>query len=140
MKGISSINVLNEHIYNLLKSDEWLIKNNVQVYQSVEKDNAFPYISMGESTGVVNTGSTYWDETLILTLHVYSQSNSKYEANEIINRLLFLLQEKFVFEHYIVTHVLPVNKDLQDDIDQFTKHGVVQMKYKIKNKVLYREE
>lgn len=140
MIGISALNALNKAIYEKLAADEWLKTNNVSVYQSVEKENAYPYLVLGESTATIKNGSTYWEERQVLTFHVYSQKNSKYEANEIINRLLFLLQERFVLDHYIITDASVFNTQLFEDVDQFTKHGVVQMEYEIKNKVKYREE
>lgn len=140
MKGISGLNALNSVIYNKLKSDEWLKSKQVNVYQSVEKENAFPYIVLGESTATTREGSTYFDEVQVLTFHVYSQSKSKYEAIEILNRLLFLLSENFVLNEYIVTDNKLYNQQIFEDIDQFTKHGVLQMRYKIKNKLTFRSD
>lgn len=140
MKGISGLNALNEVIYNKVATDEWLINKKVNTYQSVEKENAFPYVVLGESTATTQQGSTYFDEVQVLTFHVYSQSNSRFEAIEIMNRLLFLLSENFILSEWLVTDNKVYNQQIFEDIDEFTKHGVLQMRYKIKNKLTFRSE
>lgn len=140
MKGISGLNDLNRTIFNTLATDEWLKTHNVNVYSDVNKDNTFPYIVLGENAPDNTQGSTYWNETQIITLHVYTQT-TKSKALDILDRVSFLCHEKFDLPHHIIEYSGVWKSPIVfDDLDQFTKHGVVQMKYKIKNKVLYREE
>lgn len=141
MKGISAINELNEALFDVMKNDLWLKDKNVSIHQSVVKEATFPYVVLGENAVTNKVGSTYWQETQVITLHCYSQSNSKYEANEILNRLSFLLDEKFNLEGFIIIDSRVFKSPVVfEDIDEFTKHGVLQMQYIIKNKVKYREE
>lgn len=73
MAGGSSLGPIQEAIYGILTSDEWLMNQVTGVFDFVPDNQSFPYVQIGEfTTGPFQTFDRYGQEVTV-TIHVWSQ-------------------------------------------------------------------
>ncbi|PNZ48673.1 DUF3168 domain-containing protein, partial [Staphylococcus intermedius NCTC 11048] len=73
-------------------------------------------------------------EIIAITFHVYSQYENGAEARELLRFLDIAVRQNISFDHYDVEWIKKDNSQVFTDIDQFTKHGVLRMLYKVRHK------
>ncbi|MGM7689763.1 DUF3168 domain-containing protein [Staphylococcus felis] len=118
-----------------------LIKNPItdklvgdRVFDCVQKDVVYPYIVVGESNVTESERSPGMREIIAITFHVYSQYENGAEARELLKYLNYACRQNINFEYYELEWIKKDNSQVFIDIDQFTKHGVLRMLYKVRHK------
>ncbi|UXS43741.1 DUF3168 domain-containing protein [Staphylococcus delphini] len=105
-----------------------------RVFDCVQKDVDYPYIVVGESNVTESERSPGMRETIGITFHVYSQYENGAEARELLKYLNYACRQHLEFSDYEIDWIKKDNSQVFTDIDQFTKHGVLRMLYKVRHK------
>ncbi|UXR87131.1 DUF3168 domain-containing protein [Staphylococcus felis] len=105
-----------------------------RVFDCVQKDVDYPYIVVGESNVTESERSPGMRETIGITFHVYSQYENGAEARELLEYLNYACRQHLEFSDYEIDWIKKDNSQVFTDIDQFTKHGVLRMLYKVRHK------
>ncbi|MFJ9462150.1 DUF3168 domain-containing protein [Viridibacillus arvi] len=122
-------------IIKKLKSDTALMAKAKGVFDAVQKNQAFPYITVGEPFSMPFDTKTSNGEELNLTIHVWSQFNGKREAYELLGMCQRqLMQRGYEVSGFKIESIVRKGTQVFDDVDASTKHGVLNMKYTITNK------
>lgn len=129
---------LSESIYNKLKSNP-IIQNQLggRVFDSVQKDAVYPYIVVGETNVTNKESTTSMREDVGVVIHVYSQTKTKYEVNKILQFLGLVLNREIDLKEYEFIRSRIDDQQVFDDIDQFTKHGIIRLLFKYRHKTKY---
>jgi hypothetical protein len=103
------------------------------VYDSVPQSEDFPYITLGDDTGVDWSTKTWSGQEVTTTLHVWSRAAGMLETKTIMDELI----QALTGSDLTVTGFNPVllRLDLATtlrDPDGITRHGVVRFRLKIK--------
>ncbi|WP_185160555.1 tail completion protein gp17 [Mammaliicoccus sciuri] len=124
-------------LYNQI-NEHPLIKNKVKgVFDCVQKEPEYPYLIVGETETLEQETSTDMYETVAVTFHVYSQSANSHETRDILKYVEMVAKLGFEMKGYTIKRIKKDNSTVIPDIDQFTKHGVLRMKYEVKHNTLY---
>lgn len=107
-----------------------------RVFDCVQKDVTYPYIIVGESNVTESERSPGMRETIAITFHVYSQYENAAETRELLKYLNYACRQDLRFEHYDIDWIKKDTSQVFVDIDQFTKHGVLRLLYKVRHKTL----
>lgn len=107
-----------------------------RVFDCVQKDVAYPYIVVGESNVTESERSPGMRETIGITFHVYSQYENGAEARELLKYLNYACRQHLDFRNYEIDWIKKDNSQVFTDIDQFTKHGVLRLLYRVRHKTL----
>jgi hypothetical protein len=123
---------LQQSLYQRLANDP-SIKTKVKgVFDAVPKDQAYPYISLGEDTARDWSTKTDLGEEITHTLHVWSRYAGKKEAKEIISLIMESLSEPLVLTNgFFVEDFRLEMSQVIDDPDGITRHGVMRLRFKI---------
>ncbi|MDM8326711.1 DUF3168 domain-containing protein [Staphylococcus felis] len=105
-----------------------------RVFDCVQKDVDYPYIIVGESNVTESERSPGMREIIAITFHVYSQHENSAEARELLKYLNYATRQHLEFRDYELEWIKKDNSQVFIDIDQFTKHGVLRMLYKVRHK------
>ncbi|HBB6315873.1 TPA: DUF3168 domain-containing protein [Escherichia coli] len=105
-----------------------------RVFDCVQKDVDYPYIIVGETNVTESERSPGMREVISITFHVYSQYENGAEARELLRFLDIAVRQNISFDDYDVEWIKKDNSQVFTDIDQFTKHGVLRMLYKVRHK------
>lgn len=129
---------LSESIYNKLKSNP-IIQNQLggRVFDSVQKDAVYPYIIVGETNVTNKESTTSMREDVGIIIHVYSQTKTKYEVNKILQFLGLALNREIDLKDYEFIRSRIDDQQVFDDVDQFTKHGIIRLLFKYRHKTKY---
>ncbi|MDW3871247.1 DUF3168 domain-containing protein [Staphylococcus saprophyticus] len=129
---------LSESIYNKLKSNP-IIQNQLggRVFDSVQKDAVYPYIIVGETNVTNKESTTSMREDVGIIIHVYSQTKTKYETNKILEFLGLVLNTEIELNNYEFIRSRIDDQQVFDDVDQFTKHGIIRLLFKYRHKTKY---
>lgn len=129
---------LSESIYNKLKSNP-IIQNQLggRVFDSVQKDAVYPYIIVGETNVTNKESTTSMREDVGIIIHVYSQTKTKYEVNKILQFLGLVLNTEIELNNYEFIRSRIDDQQVFDDVDQFTKHGIIRLLFKYRHKTKY---
>lgn len=129
---------LSESIYNKLKSNP-IIQNQLdgRVFDSVQKDAVYPYIIVGETNVTNKESTTSMREDVGIIIHVYSQTKTKYEVNKILQLLGLVLNTEIELNNYEFIRSRIDDQQVFDDVDQFTKHGIIRLLFKYRHKTKY---
>ena len=105
-----------------------------RVFDCVQKDVDYPYIVVGETNVTESERSPGMREIIAITFHAYSQYENGAEARELLRFLDIATKQNILFKDYEIEWIKKDNSQVFTDIDQFTKHGVLRMLYKIRHK------
>lgn len=124
---------LQQSIYQRLSADKELIEKVTDVFDSVPENQPYPYVVIGEpSTLPFDTKNTFGEE-LSIVIHVWSDYEGKKEAYEILNACQKALAYKLELTDFKILKAARLGMQVFDDIDPRIKHGVLRMKYTVKN-------
>lgn len=115
-------------LFTRLKETEY------KIFDYVEHSTEYPYIVIGTPDTKPFITKTSFNEELIFTIHAWSNYKGKKECYEMLNNVLIVLSKKFLnlgggFEIF-KTEMLNLN--VIDDIDGRTQHGILRIKFYIK--------
>lgn len=125
-------------IYNKLKGDPLINKYvDDRVFDCVQKDAVYPYITVGETNVTNDESSTNMTEDVAVTLHVYSQTVNRHEATHLLKILGYLLNREIELKDYEFKRSRIDDQQVIIDIDQYTKHGILRLLFKYRHKTKY---
>lgn len=124
---------LQKGIFNNLTSNPSLTAKVAGVFDSVEEDQAFPYVTIGEPSMLPFETKQKFGEELSIVIHAWSTYNGKKEAIDILNLCLASLSTRMTLEGFTINKVEVDSVRVFDDADPRIKHGVLRMKYTIQN-------
>lgn len=107
-----------------------------RVFDCVQKDVVYPYIVVGESNVTESERSPGMREIIAITFHVYSQYENTAEARELLKYINYVARQHLEFRDYEIDWIKKDNSQVFTDIDQFTKHGVLRLLYRVRHKTL----
>ena len=112
-------------IYQKLASYAPLLALVVGVYDDVDEDQLFPYVTIGESThNAWDTDNTLGDDTTI-SVHVWSRKSGKKETKTIQGEIYNALQRSnLTYAGHDIIAVDWVGSETFMDADGKTRHGV----------------
>lgn len=87
----SALGDIQQAIYDVLTGDVSLMSKITGVFDFVDENQAFPYITIGEAIGSDYSTFDRFGESTIATVHIWSRYDGFLEANNIlsdVNRLL----------------------------------------------------
>jgi len=84
---------LQQSIYQTLANDTTLMALVVGVFDRPVQGTAFPYITLGESTGSDWSTKTTSGMEQVVTLHIWSRQGGRAEAASIVTRIHTLLHQ-----------------------------------------------
>ena len=105
-----------------------------RVFDCVQKDAVYPYIVVGETNVNLDETTTSMREDVAMVIHVYSQAYNRDEAAQIIQFLSFVLNNEIEIKGYDFIRSRIDEQQVITDIDQYTKHGILRIKYKYRHK------
>ncbi len=122
-------------IYNRLSNDAQLAAKITGVYDAVDENTVFPYLTVGNGDTVNNwSTSTWYGEELTHTLHVWSRYKGKKEAVEIMNLIINALSQPLSIDGgFLVEFTQLEFMEVLSDPDDITRHGVMRYRFKIRN-------
>jgi Protein of unknown function (DUF3168) len=131
----TSILSLQTAIYNRLSNDTHLAAKITGVYDAVDENTVFPYVTLGNGDTVNNwSTSTWYGEDLTHTLHVWSRYKGKKEAVEIMNLIINALSQPLsLYGGFLVEFSQLEFMEVLSDPDEITRHGVMRFRFKIRN-------
>ncbi|WP_342045985.1 DUF3168 domain-containing protein [Bacillus sp. OTU530] len=124
---------LQKALYQRLKEDVELQLRVKGVYDYVPENALFPYVRLGEDTVIPDETKTFYGEEITHTLHIWSQYKGKKEVKEIMDIVLQSLQDPLSLEGgFSVSFTRPDYMDVIDEASGTIQHGVIRMRFKIK--------
>lgn len=125
-------------IYNKLKSNP-IIQYQLggRVFDSVQKDAAYPYIIVGETNVTNKESTTSMREDVGITIHVYSQTVNTHETRKLLQFLGYVLNTEIELKNYEFIRSRIDDQQVFMDIDQYTKHGIIRLLFKYRHKTKY---
>jgi hypothetical protein len=124
---------LQTSIFQRLSSDFAVMQKVKGVFDAVEEDQPFPYITIGEPTSEQFVLKQKFVEELSIVIHAWSTYEGKKEAVDILNLVLMSLSKRMDLKGFTIEKVDVNQIRVFDDTDPRIKHGIVRMKYTIKN-------
>lgn len=124
---------LQKGIFQNLTSNPSLTAKVTGVFDSVEEDQAFPYITIGEPIMMPLETKQKFGEELSIVIHAWSAYSGKKEAIDILNLCLASLSTRMTLDGFTVRKVHVDEIRVFDDADPRIKHGIARMKYTIQN-------
>jgi len=120
-------------IYERLSSDPTLSAKITGVFNSVEEDQAFPYLTVGEPSVLPFTTKNKFGEELSIVIHAWSLYNGNLEAINLLNLCLDALSTRMQLDGFTIRKVDVDSIRVFDDADPRIRHGVLRLKYTIQN-------
>ncbi|MFL0365379.1 DUF3168 domain-containing protein [Pseudobacillus sp. 179-B 2D1 NHS] len=124
---------LQQAVFQRLSSDPVLSGMITGVFDSVEEDQAYPYVVIGEPNQVPFDTKNTFGEEISIVIHVWSNYAGKKEAYNILSACLKALSYKLDIQDFELLKVEKRGMTVFDDINPDIKHGVLRMRYTIKN-------
>jgi hypothetical protein len=122
-------------IYNRLSNDTQLAAKITGVYDAVDENTIFPYVTLGNGDTVNNWSTgTWYGEELTHTMHVWSRYKGKKEVIEIMNLIINALSQPLSLDGgFLVEFIQLEFMEVLSDPDDITRHGVMRYRFKIRN-------
>lgn len=119
-------------LFNRLSNDADLSKKVTGVFDSMPKNQSYPYISLGEDTANDWSTKTTTGEEITHTLHVWSRYDGKKEVKEIMNLILEAFSQPLSLDSGFIVEFSTVElMEVLNDPDGITRHGVMRLRFKI---------
>ena len=125
---------LQKAVYQRLSTDSQLMQLSTGVYDAVEEDLTFPYVTIGAPTTLNISTRTTFAEEVSVTLHSWSVANGKKESYALLNLIHQAIGKGLSIEGPF--RLLAVSRpELQviDDADPRIRHGLARFTFTIKN-------
>lgn len=106
-----------------------------RVYDGVQDKTEYPYINVGETNVTHKESSTEMYESVAITIHAYSQTLNKYEVKELLKFIGFVLNRPIEIDNYEFQKSRIDAQEVFDDVDQYTKHGVIRLVFVYRHKL-----
>ena len=125
---------LQQALFQCLKADTALAAKVKGIFDEVPPNQAFPYVTLGEDTVVDWSTKTNDGEEITHTLHVWSKYAGKKETKEILSLVL----EAVTRQPLALAGGFSIDFSALDfmevfiDEDGITKHGVLRLRFKVK--------
>lgn len=131
----TSLEHLHEAFYNQLSGDTALKSRVTGVYDYVDENTKFPYVTIGDPTVSPFSTKTSHGEEVLVNLHVFSKYKGKMEAFGILN---LMVQAATKTDLQLEGGFSVVRMELEGinvitDIDGKTKHGIARFKVWVNN-------
>lgn len=123
---------LQKAIYERLSYDPVILDKVEGVFDAVEENQAYPYITIGEPITDPFQIKQKFVEELSIVIHVWSNYEGKKEAIDILNLLLKALRYRMTLDGFMIEKVDVNQIRVFDDTDPRIKHGIARLKYTIK--------
>lgn len=122
-------------IYNALTGDATLMAKVSGVYDNVLENTAFPYVTVGEETGIDFSSCTNKGIQYTLTLHSWSRSRGRTEIKGIMSDVFRILHQASLTLTNGFTCVLIMldYEEITQDPDGVTYHGIQRFKALVTN-------
>ncbi|MDA7028456.1 DUF3168 domain-containing protein [Bacillus sp. CLL-7-23] len=121
-------------IFKRLSSDKELNARITGVFDAVSKGQKKPYVTMGDDDVMPFDTKTSAGEEINVILHCWSDYNGKKEAMEILDLILqALTKQPLQIEGFSLCRSTLRGMQVITDIDGYTKHGILRMRYTINN-------
>lgn len=124
---------ISKALYERLSSDPILSAKITGVFNSVEEDQEFPYLTVGEPSVLPFTTKNKFGEELSIVIHAWSLYNGNLEAIKILNLCLDALSTRMTLNGFTIRKVDVDSIRVFDDADPRIRHGVLRLKYTIQN-------
>jgi uncharacterized protein DUF3168 len=120
---------LQSAIYTALKGNASLMAVIDDVHDDVPAGAVFPYIAIGDHTGVDWSTKTTTGLDHTLELHVWSQSDGKKQALEILKLIEDVLDDQplTLTDHNLIT-LRREFRTVMTDVDQSLRHGILRFR------------
>ncbi|WP_203364716.1 DUF3168 domain-containing protein [Bacillus sp. REN10] len=124
---------LQKAIYQRLSTDQRLLFLVTGVFDATGENQVYPYVVIGEPSVLpLDTKSTFGEE-ISVTIHAWSDYSGKKQAYDILDACLSALSYKLDMTGFETLKVERTGLQVFDDIDPSIRHGVLRMRYSIKN-------
>lgn len=128
----TSLFPLQDALFKRLSNDVAINSKVKGVFEHVPKDQAYPYIALGEDTVSDWSTKLEFGEEITHTLHIFSQYKGKKEVKEIMNLILQSLTEPLSLDSGFFVEFSRLDfMEVFIDPDGATKHGVIRFRFKI---------
>jgi len=124
---------LQQAIFQRLSSDPTLSGMITGVFDAVKENQAYPYVMIGEPKALPFDTKNTFGEEISIVIHVWSDYTGKKEAYDILNACLKALSYKLDIQGFELLKAERREMTVFDDINPDIKHGVLRMRYTIKN-------
>ena len=131
----TALEPLHTAFYNQLSEDAALTSKVTGVYDYVDENTKFPYVTIGDPTVSPFPTKTSHGEEVLVNLHVFSKYKGKTEAFEILNLMVrAATKEDLQLEGgFTVIRMELEGMNVITDIDGKTKHGIARFKVWVNN-------
>lgn len=130
----TSLAPLHESFYTQLSEDTALTSRVTGVYDYVDENTKFPYVTIGDPTISPFPTKTSHGEEVLVNLHVFSKYKGKTEAFEILNLMVqAATKEDLTIEGFTFIRMELEGMNVITDIDGKTKHGIARFKVWVNN-------
>lgn len=127
----------------MIKSSLWelqkalfkrLKETGYKVFDHVEHSTEYPYIVVGTPEARPFVTKSNFNEEVIFTIHVWSSYKGKKECYEILDNVLKVLSKRYLElnEDFKIFKTEMLTLTVIDDVDGKTKHGILRLKFYIK--------
>lgn len=125
---------LQQALYKQLSEDTPLKTKVKGIYDYVDEDTPFPYVTIGDPTvSPFATKSSHGEEVSVV-LHCFSKYKGKREAFEILNLIVQAITKKDLeIEGFTFFRLELEGMNVITDIDGKTKHGIARFKVWVNN-------
>lgn len=120
-------------IYQRLSSNPILSAKVTGVFDAVDEDQAYPYVTISEPSMLPFETKQKFGEELSVVIHAWSTYSGKREAIDILNLCLASLSTRMTLNGFTVRKVEVDSMRVFDDADPRIRHGVLRLKYTIQN-------
>lgn len=130
----SALWALQQAVFRRLSEDPKIIETTTGVFDAVEEDLVYPYITFGEPLAVPYSTKNTHIEEIALTIHVWSVYEGKKEAYDILNHTLQAIGKGLSIEGpFSMQRIQKPELNVIGDVDPKIKHGIARFKFIIKN-------
>lgn len=130
----SALAPLQAALYSRLTNDAAITARVTSIFDAVPQGQTFPYIVLSNDTSADDSTKTYDQEDITKTIDVWSRYNGKKEAQEIMSLALeSITREPLMLTGGFTAQFarLELMETLIDE-DGVTRHGVLRLRFKIK--------
>lgn len=123
-----------EALTDITRKDEW----DLGVYDAVDENTPYPYVTISEPYSSPNDTKTSNIETITFTIHTWWKDNDDYSGKHVTYEMLSACQRALMTRNYVIPNasVLRVERRdsrVIDDNIPDVKHGILTMQYIIQN-------
>lgn len=116
-------------------SEDVALKSKVKgIYDYVDENTPFPYVTIGDPTVLPFETKSSFGEVISVVLHCFSNYKGKKEAFEILNLMVQAIsKEDLVIEGFTFFRLELEGMNVITDYDGKTKHGIARFKVWVNN-------